>query len=709
MKTIHLILNAHIDPIWLWPWQDGLDAVLATCRSACDRLDTHPDLYFTRGEAWVYDQIERVDPALFARIRQHVRNRRWNIVGGWWIQPDCNLPAGFAMRKQIELGRRYFQRKFRTFPDIAYNVDSFGHAASLPGLMREAGQDKYVMMRPAKHEMSLAANLFRWRGYSDGPEVTVYRIPDYYNTNDADVSREHILAAVESLPPGINHGMCFIGVGDHGGGPTEAQIASLRTQWNDFKGIRLEFSTPRRFFAAVAKRHDKLPLVVGELQHHAIGCYSVYRPAKVQAGRSANLLAQAAVAIECDPAAPKNAAQAIEDAWKDVCFNHFHDTLGGTSIPSAYPQALDQLGRAAAVADELIHHSLRRQILTLPPDPLQRLALFNASDRPCVGYICPEPWLDYKFPLPTTRLLDDSGNALPFQQVEPEAIVQPLNLSAFLFKIAMAPRELKVIRIDKTGAPTPPPGAPARVEGITLFNALGVSVSDHLRFPAGLLDLPRLEMIPDHSDTWTHVVDRYAGAPATPAVLDAPRVLANGPLLASFMQSGKLGESKVRLQWRVYHDELFVELRLRVQFSDPHALIKLTLPMPSPAIARTDGIMAGHLRRECDGKERPLRDWSIVHLADGLQIGIICPDVFALDGTADRLRLTLLRSPLMAHHDPMPAEDWRGTPADQGINDFRLWFTLGSELNLDEIERRVNLVHRKPITANLTIGMPAMM
>src|SRR5687768_8383005 len=116
MRTVHLIFNAHLDPVWLWPWQAGLDEALATCRSACDRLENHPDLFFTRGEAWVYEQVEQLDPATYARIRKHVEAGRWEIVGGWWIQPDCNQPSGFAMKHQIELGKRYFQNRFGIFP-----------------------------------------------------------------------------------------------------------------------------------------------------------------------------------------------------------------------------------------------------------------------------------------------------------------------------------------------------------------------------------------------------------------------------------------------------------------------------------------------------------------------------------------------------------------------------------------------------------------
>ncbi len=176
---------------------------------------------FTRGEAWAYEQIERVDPTLFDRIRKHVEAGRWSIVGGWWIQPDCNLPSDFAMRKQIELGKEYFTGRFGMFPRVAYNVDSFGHAAGLPALMREAGQDCYVMMRPQEHEMKLPARLFRWRGFEGGAEVVTFRIARAYTTWSAEV-RRHIEASLTELPEGIDHTMCFLGVGDHGGGPTEA-------------------------------------------------------------------------------------------------------------------------------------------------------------------------------------------------------------------------------------------------------------------------------------------------------------------------------------------------------------------------------------------------------------------------------------------------------------------------------------------------------
>src|SRR3546814_20853135 len=112
-----------------------MDEALATCRSACDRLDHNKDLIFTRGEACVYDVVERLDPDLFGRIMKHVATGRWEITGGWWIQPDCNLPSGNGLRKQIEIGKSYFESRLGQFPRTAYHVDSFGPAAALPRLM----------------------------------------------------------------------------------------------------------------------------------------------------------------------------------------------------------------------------------------------------------------------------------------------------------------------------------------------------------------------------------------------------------------------------------------------------------------------------------------------------------------------------------------------------------------------------------------------
>ena len=127
MSNIYLIGNAHLDPVWLWRWQEGYSEVLATCRSALDRLSEFDDFVFTCAGAAYYNWVEESDPQMFEEIRQRVREGRWIIVGGWWIQPDCNAPSGESYARQALYSQRYFKEKFGLTAKVGYNVDSFGH------------------------------------------------------------------------------------------------------------------------------------------------------------------------------------------------------------------------------------------------------------------------------------------------------------------------------------------------------------------------------------------------------------------------------------------------------------------------------------------------------------------------------------------------------------------------------------------------------
>ena len=149
-------------------------------------------------------------------------------------------------------------------------------------------------------------------------------------------------------------------------------------------------------------------------------------------------------------------------------------------------------------------------------------------------------------------------------------------------------------------------------------------------------------------------------------------------------------------------------------------MLKLEWPLPAPVVAREDGIPGGALARPADGREYPVRDRIWLQLADGQQLGIVCPDAFAAEVTPDAvglggptLRLTLLRSPLMAHHAPHAAQPERGQYADWGQHAFRVQVWSGGSVSarhgalldgvtLDAAARRLQ---RPPLTADLTRGM----
>ncbi len=707
MITVHLILNAHIDPVWLWPWQAGVDEVLATCRSACDRLDRHPDIIFTRGEAWTYHMVERLDPRLFQRIQAHVAAGRWEIAGGWWIQPDCNQPTGIGLSRQIQLGKEYFLSRFRAFPRIGFNVDSFGHAASLPRIMRQHGQDRYVMMRPQEHEMDLPARLFRWRGYDGDDAVTTFRIAAAYATGY--VTERHIMASLEDLPPGLSHTMCFIGLGDHGGGPTERQIEWCRAHARSIPGCRLVFSSPSRFFDAVEAEAPELPLVTGELQYHAVGCYSVMRPVKMAMRRAEHQLQQAEIAVEIDPRPDPEIGPRLNNAWQQVCFNQFHDTLGGSCIPSAYEQVMNQLGAATAVADEIIQVSLRRRLTTLADDARQRIVLFNASDLEFDGYMVLAPWTEEAWG-ERWQILDEAGAIVPYQLMGPEAAA--LYRHRLLLRVAIAPRQLKILFIECVAAKkmvtSHLTNMSPRVPMELTFGAAMISLGarPRLTLSDGMVFEPELELFEDFTDTWSHGVDRLGGRLAHIAQWLDPVLLDDGPLMKSAVQRVLIGQSDLQAEWRVYADDPVVELLLRVHWHASHRILKLTLPLDRLE-GHSDGIPGGILHRQPDGRESPIRDYTLLHFKDRRAAAIICPDVFALDALGSRLRLTLLRSPLMAHHTA-PVEGFpRAMYADQGIHEFRFQFAAGAEITLPWLERRAAMLQLPPVSADWTKGMTA--
>ncbi|MBQ0009832.1 MAG: hypothetical protein KBS76_01860, partial [Ruminococcus sp.] len=148
MSNLHLICNAHIDPVWLWELDEGVAETLSTFRVAADFCESYNGFIFNHNEAMLYEWVEEYDPALFARIQKLVREDKWHIMGGWYLQPDCNLPSGESFVRQILAGKNYFMDKFGVEPKTVINFDAFGHSRGLVQIMKKSGYDSYIFCRP---------------------------------------------------------------------------------------------------------------------------------------------------------------------------------------------------------------------------------------------------------------------------------------------------------------------------------------------------------------------------------------------------------------------------------------------------------------------------------------------------------------------------------------------------------------------------------
>jgi alpha-mannosidase len=652
-----MIGNAHIDPIWLWRWQAGMDEAIASFSSAAQRCEEYPDFIYTRGEAWLYRQVEQAAPELFARVRELIADGRWHVTGGQWVQPDANAPTEAGWRRQFTQGRRYFQDRFGVTPTVAYNVDTFGHPATLPDILASVHCRAYVFQRPDRYQLTLPAQTFRWQG-RDGGEVIGFRIAPVYTTRTDDLYGQ-IMLSVEAADPALGHTMCFYGVGNHGGGPTKGNIEYILSHAHAFEGIELRFSTPEAFIDAVEPQWPLLPLVTEELQHCFPGCYSVMHDIKQEQRQGEHLLEQAAWTVEslaADPAERETLHQGLDRAWEDLLFTQFHDILAGSSVPAAYPSVRAMQGRARITAEEIIAQTTRRWARrSLPAINQQQLVLYNADPAPWEGLAEVEPFLDFDH-WGNRWLSDLEGLPLPYQRVQPEAHMHITRLVVPVRVEAGGAAQL-LVRDD---APVP----------FTFQSDLEVSATSlanaHLRldldrYGIGALRAGneqvlggeglRLHLRADHTDTWTFLTDRFREPVEEVFHTSGWVVEETGPLRARVRAEGLLGGSPIRWTLTLHAGDPRLYVRLEVNFCEHYRLLQLAASLPAAPDQWIAGLAGGSVERQPTATEWPVQGWAQA----GGNLALITADAYSASLEGSLWQWTLLRSPQMA---------WGGEQAD---------------------------------------------
>ena len=648
MRTIHMIGNAHLDPIFLWPWQRGADEALATCRTACDILDAYPDAVFTRGEAWVYQQVKTLDPATFARMQGHIASGQWAVVNGWWVQPDVNLPTEEAILRSARIGQGWFRRHLGLKSvTVAYNVDSFGHGAYLPRMIRQAGQRYYVFTRPSQAQMKLPAGPFRWRS-PDGHEVLAYRAWAYgWDASDLSANINNVLSQAVGLPP---HGMCFYGVSDHGGGPTRGAVEWIAAHREYTSGVHLEYSSPDRFFAAIEPYRDQLPIIEGELQYMHIGCYAV------NAGLKREMRTAEFAVVDTETllgTLDRHATRAEKDevtlAWEHIAFNGFHDVLAGTSPEEAMRAQVRQLGEAISRLERVEYTALRTHPALAAREQINghRLHLVNRLARPWQGHAEGEIWFNY---MPWEHHFEDEeGATVPVQSLEPSSVILGSlygghGIQRFLFPLSLAATEWKTLRIVR-GTPEPPASDLAWEGGVlrnahlqVTFCCEGIAGIEHdgrqrLAAPFGLACLD------DQRDTWGDGSDHYEGSLRATANFTAPVLVEDGPLRATVRLDGMVGSSEARLFVSLYRIERAVHCRLAISYHETMSVLKAYLHPAGGITGHRDRVAGGWIDRPAGGRECPVHHASLL-----ASMGVVFPDTFALDADNARCGLTLIRN-----------------------------------------------------------------
>jgi alpha-mannosidase len=681
-RTLHMIGNAHIDPVWLWQWPEGYQEVRATFASAIERMREYPEFVFTCDSVLYLAWVEEHDPDLFDAIAKRIADGRWQVVGGWWIEPDCNLPGGESFVRQALYAQRYLREKFDITATVGCNVDPFGHNASLPKLLRGAGIDAYVFMRPGPHEMALPGPSFWWES-PDGSRVLTYRIPHEYCSSGTDLGYQ-IDKSLAQLPPDAPELMVFYGVGNHGGGPTRANLDSIR-RLDATGGLpHLECSAPRAFFDGLVESGADVPVHAGELQHHAVGCYSAHSGVKRWNRRAENLLARAEkwAAIGTVVAGVPYPYAAFGQAWRQVLFNQFHDTLGGAAIEPAYDDARDQYGHAVSLAGEAFNRAV--QSLT------RRIAIEPEPDMTPLVVVNPHPWplradVEFEFggfPATGARAVDDAGEPVAVQRTRSRATVNGWRRRLVL-AADVPPLGYRVYRIHPADD-EPGPGrvlaTDTRLENdfVALELDPDAGTIRHLRDKAGDVDVAgpggHAVVIDDDSDTWGHRVRAYDKAIGTFAARSV-RLVEHGPVRAVLRVVSEYGASTLVEEYVLGARDRHVEVRVTLDWHEKQRLLKLRYPTAAAEPEATFEIPYGHLVRPANGSEEAAQAWVDVtgELPGGRRGGlaVLNDGKYGHDVLGGDIGITAARSPVYAWHEPKeldPGELY--SYQDQGRQEF---------------------------------------
>lgn len=442
--TIHLLPNAHLDPVWLWDAREGLNEGITTCRTILELMHEFPELTFIRGEAAIYQHIQNHDPVTFQRIVDMVRAGRWDIVGGNYIQPDTNLPSTEALARQFLHGKTYFWKTFRRQVTAAWAADSFGHSAGLPEILHAAGMESFACTRPMPAEFPMPSPAFWWEG-SGGSRVLVWRpTQGWYGCERFDLKPRLDQCLEEARRFGVGIGACLFGLGNHGGGPSREHLLEIRQWAEENPGVRLIYSGLHQFFGQLQRsikttRHN-LPVHRGELNFCLRGCYVSLAKIKFPYRRAerAVLRAESAnAAVQVAGMIPAKSHPLLETAWQDVLFNGFHDILPGSCIERAADEQIESLGRALHNAREVEFDALMalasKVQVNLPKPPkgyptAVAFLVWNPNSHPYEGAVELEAGIDYRPHLQLkhrdseiiTELRGPDGKRIAHQQISNE-------------------------------------------------------------------------------------------------------------------------------------------------------------------------------------------------------------------------------------------------------------------------------------------------
>ena len=684
MKKLHLLCNAHLDPAWLWRWNEGLAEAISTFRVAADFCEKYDGFVFNHNEALLYEWVEEHEPKLFERIKKLVKEKKWVIMGGWYLQPDCVMTSGESLMEQINLGNEYFMSRFGVKPEVAINFDPFGHSRGLVQILKKAGYKGYIFMRP--HEIK---GEFTWVGF-DGSEIIGHGTVDAYSSLKGEVVKK-IQDNIKLQKKEI--GLCLWGIGNHGGGPSKKDLEEIKVlmEKSDFEIIH---STAEDYIEDADK--DNLEKIDRSLGPCMVGCYTSMVKIKQANRRLENKIAMTEkmmnyLNILSDFQYDENE---LKKAKKALAFCQFHDILPGSGIKAVEEDSLRTFSYGEEIVDRMFTKGFLKfcegqpkandgeiPIMVFNPHPYEIEGEFE------VGFMLQDQnWNEDEVTLAT--VYDENGHVLFAQNEKPECTfnldwiqkisfigkIAPSSISRFncrfttvkknsLIKpnyddnfITVCNEKMKVIINRKTG----------------LIDFYEVDGEEYIS------ESGKIEVYKDNEDPWGMTVNSFKDYEGTFTLmsddeanefigysdekLPSVRVVEDGDVRIKVQAFFKYKRSVAVVEYTIPKKGTYIDVEILMYSNETNKMVKYVLDTKLEGIPY--GETAFGYEKLCDDESE-----SVYHKWCGLKEGkknlyVINNGIYGGSFTNSTIKLSLLRTPIYAAH---PIEERQIAPHDRFI------------------------------------------
>ncbi|MBE9166192.1 alpha-mannosidase [Pleurocapsales cyanobacterium LEGE 06147] len=682
-RCFYPIGHAHLDMAWLWTTRETYEVAQRTFQSVLNLQQEFPYLTFCHTSPALYEWIEQNRPDLFAAIVEAVKQGKWEVIGGMWVEPEVNLVSGESLVRQLLYGQKYIKEQFGEITRVAWLPDSFGFCWQLPQIFKQSGIDYFVTGKLHWNDTTKFPHGCFWWESPDGTQIfTLMSPPNITGVMDTNPITMTDYAVDWENQTGLQEIFWLPGVGDHGGGPTRDMLEVAKKWHNSPFFPKIEFSTAIEYLNKISqnpkiKSNSSFPIWKDELylEFHR-GCYTTHADQKRFNRCCEGLLYQAELFATLASLIQKENGDRdwlpkIEEAWKKVLFNQFHDILPGTSIPEVFTEANRAWEEVIEVGEEILTNSLKAiaSCLTLPPPPqpeAKPIFVFNPLnwERSEVVAISVSQG--------TWEVWDLDGKKVRAQlSKDKKLLFLAENIPSVGYRLFWFCRNL-----DNE------PLSYQDTKDFVLENEyLKVVVNSQIGDLDGIFDKinqkevlkgagNQLQAFEDRGQYWDawNIDPNYHQHPLSLTTLKSIQWLENGEIQQCIRVVRQLGNSEFRQDYILQAHSPILKIATTVDWQETHVLVKVAFPLNVESDWVTYEIPGGAIARSTRPQtpadkakwEVPALRWA--DLSDNNEdygVSLLNNCKYGYDSQPNCLRLTLLRSPI-----------WPDPTADKGIHQF---------------------------------------